>query len=160
MPDKKICIRVDESFASMLQDLELLEAKNAKELNVTPRTKTDIIRTALKEYYAKQMDTGTSNAYLSLVSSTLDALLAKYMNLLRDDFYKTIKKSEKNTAEKVDFTNMAAMIMFGWFSQAMNDGDDLPLEQLQQNLKVIEKNGYSDVFQSYVSEQVEKMEEE
>jgi hypothetical protein len=55
---------------------------------------------------------------------------------------------------------MAAMIMFGWFSQAMNDGDDLPLEQLQQNLKVIEKNGYSDVFQSYVSEQVEKMEEE
>jgi metal-responsive CopG/Arc/MetJ family transcriptional regulator len=156
MTEKRIHIRIDDSLNEMLDELVMLEEKTAKELNNVPKNKSEIIKTALKEYYAKQMDVGTTNSYLSLVSSTLNNILSNHLNVLRDDLMKNF--SSMNS--KMDFTNISAMMMFAWFTEVTaGEEDNLDDSKVMKGLELVNQKGFRDVFESYVTDQVKKIEE-
>lgn len=156
MTQKRIEIRIDDSISDMLDELVVLEEKNAKELNGVPKNKSEIIKTALKEYYAKQMDVGTSNSYLSLVSSTINNLLSNHLNVLRDDLIKNFNSMNS----KIEFTNISEMMMFAWFTEVTaGEEDNLDDEKIMKGLELVNQKGFRDVFESYVADQVKKIEE-
>lgn len=96
-----INIRVEAEYEEMLEELLHDEIKNAVNFNRTPMNKTQLIKTAIKEYYAARKNTSAANAYVELIQNSIEPLLSSFFELQDKKMNSVIKKLERLNAKEL-----------------------------------------------------------
>jgi len=119
----KLSIRLSQDVFDMLNTLEQKENDDNKRKNLPETCKTDIIKKALREYYARHIDQSTENAYMAMVTSTLDNLLSPYMKSMMEIMQKISSKTDK-TNDSVQLESLMNRMCFSILFRASNMPED------------------------------------
>jgi hypothetical protein len=75
---KKISLRIDDNLEEMLADLEREDALSSESENREPMNRTQIIRQAIRQYYAAHSNGKAQNAFLDMMRIEMETLLDDY----------------------------------------------------------------------------------
>ena len=75
---KKISLRIDDNLEEMLSDLEREDALSSVSENREPMNRTQIIRQAIRQYYAAHSNGKAQNAFLDMMRIEMETLLDDY----------------------------------------------------------------------------------
>lgn len=119
----KLSIRLSQDVYDMLNALEKKQNGDNKKQHLPDTCKTDIIKNALREYYARHMDQSTENAYMALVTSTLDNLLSPYFNSLIEALKNLTRKTEQ-VDDSMQMESLMNRMCFAIIFRATNMPED------------------------------------
>jgi len=95
MKSIKVSVWLSKDLYEMLTTLEAKEKDKGIKEKCPYLSRPDIIRAALREYYSRRMEKSTNDAYVSLVTSTLNEVLAPYLKIMTDSIQRLTRSTEK-----------------------------------------------------------------
>jgi hypothetical protein len=143
----KLSIRLSQDVYDMLNALEKKQTGDNKKQHLPDTSKTDIIKNALREYYARHMDQSTENAYMELVSSTLNNLLVPYFNSLISAVQK-LTNSNTKVNESVKLETLMNRMCFNLLFRS----DELPEDEELLYKVLIKRTPFDDVLERVAKE--------
>jgi hypothetical protein len=102
MRTKKLNVRLPDEYFDMIEQIRVKTEEQDKKKYGSGVGQADVIKAALREYYAGVMNESADNAYVTLIASTMDTVLAPYMNAMTS----TMKKMDADICRniKMDMT--------------------------------------------------------
>jgi len=82
MGSKKLNVRLPDEYFEMIDKIILQENDTSVKESRNKMGQTDIVKVALREYYTKRMGDSADEAYMTMVTSTLNNLIAPYFTTL------------------------------------------------------------------------------
>lgn len=94
-------IRFSLEQENMLNELVEFEKKEAEKSGRTPLSKAQIIKQAVKEFYASRRNTSAANAYVELIQNSIEPLLSSFFELQDKKMNSVIRKLERLNAKEL-----------------------------------------------------------
>lgn len=94
-------IRFSLEQENMLNELVEFEKKEAEKSGRTPLSKAQIIKQAVKEFYASRRNTSAANAYVELIQNSIEPLLSSFFELQDAKMNSAIGKLERLNAKEL-----------------------------------------------------------
>lgn len=94
-------IRFSLEQENMLNELVEFEKKEAEKSGITPLSKAQIIKQAVKEFYASRRNTSAANAYVELIQNSIEPLLSSFFELQDKKMNSVIRKLERLNAKEL-----------------------------------------------------------
>lgn len=113
---KKISLRIDDNLEEMLADLEREDALSSASENREPMNRTQIIRLAIRQYYAAHSNGKAQNAFLDMMRIEMETLLDDY-------FKKQYAVIARRTSEIDEHLQRYAMKDLLFWKMFLNDND-------------------------------------
>ena len=88
-------IRLSIEFEKMLNDLVELDKKDAPIIGRNPFTKSQIVKEAIKEYYASRINGSAANAYVDLIQNSMEPMMMSFFDTLNERQSLLLKKLGK-----------------------------------------------------------------
>lgn len=82
---KSISVRIDDDFNDMLNTLCEMDKAEAKLMNRSEMNVSDIVKAAVKEYYASKVNDRAMNAYTDLVRNAIDPVISAATHVLLEE---------------------------------------------------------------------------
>lgn len=102
-------IRFSIEFEKMLNELVELDKKDAPIIGRNPFTKAQIIKEAIKEYYASRMNGSAANAYVDLIQNSMEPMLMTFFNTLNEKQSLLFKKLEGMSQKELLYQKLILM---------------------------------------------------
>jgi hypothetical protein len=104
--------QTDAKTQQMLEEIEAKAAAQEDMMGPIPVKRADIITRCIREYYAKVIDSSTSDAYMDMMETTLRAIVEPYVNA-QTAATKRLLNIEKKTLEEVRLAAVKDRMSFG-----------------------------------------------
>lgn len=104
-----INIRVEAEYEEMLDELLRDETKDAMRFNRSPMNKTQLIKTAIREYYASRKNTSAANAYVDLIQNSMEPMMMSFFNTLNEKQSLLFKKLEGMSQKELLYQKLILM---------------------------------------------------
>lgn len=104
-----INIRVEAEYEEMLEELLHDEAKDAVRFNRSPMNKTQLIKTAIREYYASRKNTSAANAYVDLIQNSMEPMMMSFFDTLNERQSLLFKKLEGMSQKELLYQKLILM---------------------------------------------------
>lgn len=104
-----INIRVEAEYEEMLEELLHDEAKDAVRFNRSPMNKTQLIKTAIREYYASRKNTSAANAYVDLIQNSMEPMMMSFFDTLNERQLLLFKKLEGMSQKELLYQKLILM---------------------------------------------------
>lgn len=101
----------------MLEEIEAKAAAQEDMVGSIPVKRADIITRCIREYYAKVIDSSTSDAYMDMMETTLRAIVEPYFNA-QTSVTKKLLNIDKKTLEEARLAAVKDRMSFGFLFKA------------------------------------------
>ena len=105
-----ISVRISDDYRTMLD--AIADKGRLRDDAMIPVKDADIVRVAIKEYYARIVDSSLENSYMSLVSSTLENVLSPHFRSQRKDIEALYARLHKEAALYDRWMKLAFELIF------------------------------------------------
>lgn len=102
-------IRYSIEFEKMLNELVELDKKDAPIIGRNPYTKAQIIKEAIKEYYASRMNGSAANAYVDLIQNSMEPMMMSFFDTLNEKQSLLFKKLEGMSQKELLYQKLILM---------------------------------------------------
>lgn len=102
---KSISVRIDDDFNDMLNTLCEMDKAEAKLMNRAEMNVSDIVKAAVKEYYASKVNDRAMNAYTDLVRNAIDPVISAATHVLLEE----IKKNKEISVATMQLARLSMM---------------------------------------------------
>ena len=102
-------IRLSIEFEKMLNDLVELDKKDAPIIGRNPFTKSQIVKEAIKEYYASRINGSAANAYVDLIQNSMEPMMMSFFNTLNEKQSLLFKKLEGMSQKELLYQKLILM---------------------------------------------------
>lgn len=102
---KSISVRIDDDFNDMLNTLCEMDKAEAKLMNRSEMNVSDIVKAAVKEYYASKVNDRAMNAYTDLVRNAIDPVISAATHVLLEE----IKKNKEISVATMQLARLSMM---------------------------------------------------
>ena len=102
-------IRLSIEYEKMLNDLVELDKKDAPIIGRNPFTKSQIVKEAIKEYYASRINGSAANAYVDLIQNSMEPMMMSFFNTLNEKQSLLIKKLEGMAQKELLYQKLILM---------------------------------------------------
>lgn len=102
-------VRISIELDKMLDELVELDKKEAPIVGRFPFTKSQIIKTAIKEYYASRINASAANAYVDLIQNSMEPMLMTFFNTLNEKQSLLFKKLEGMSQKELLYMKLVLM---------------------------------------------------
>ena len=147
MRAKQFIMRMPEEYFDMLEEIEKMDEEASKREGRSKMSKPDIVKMAIQEYYARKSDRATDDAYMSLLTSTLNNLITPYFNTLISSVQKL-----SNSNAKVDESVKLETLMNRMCFNLLFRSDELPEDEELLYKVLIKRTPFDDVLERVAKE--------
>lgn len=127
---KRIEIRGDDEFCLMLEQLEANEIKDAISEQRDPMNRTQIIKRAVKEYYAAHANGESQNVFLDMLKAELDLILNDFFAKQ----YAVMNANTEEVTERLDNQEIKFSLFWRMFLNQNKWGNCTDPERLRRYL--------------------------
>ena len=147
MGSKKLNVRLSDEYFDMIDKIILQEDDTSVKESRNKMGQSDIVKVALREYYTKRMGDSADEAYMTMVTSTLNNLIAPYFNTL---IAAVQKLTNSNT--KVDESVKLETLMNRMCFNLLFRSDELPEDEELLYKVLIKRTPFDDVLERVAKE--------